>query len=258
VDPAITSVRFNSRSVPILTVGPCTTGDDIASALQLPALRGLIIVNGGTTKPPPELDARLRVLIGEGLIPLVVDRHLALLTGGTDSGIFAIVGQSLAHQRVSHPCIGVAPSRLVTWQGRDDGSSDKSSLPDAIPLEPHHSHFVLVEGENWGDETGVMLDLAAALGRRMPSVAVLAGGGAVTKREILEHVRQRRTIILLAGTGRFADELAGAVQSHAESSDVVVAEIVRDGHLVLEDVWQPPSAFGAAIAKALRLPLREN
>jgi hypothetical protein len=76
-----------------------------------------------------------------------------------------------------------------------------------VPLEPHHTHFVLVDGDAWGDETPALLALAGALARLAPSVAVICGGGAVTRTEVAGHQRAGRPIVAVAGSGRVADEL---------------------------------------------------
>ena len=82
------------------------------------------------------------------LAGLVIEERITVITGGTEAGVFALFGQALAAQGgPAAPCVGVA----IT--GR--------SAPDK--LEPHHTNFVLVEGDTWGDETPVMYRLVAAL-----------------------------------------------------------------------------------------------
>jgi hypothetical protein len=93
----------------------------------------------------------------------------------------------------------------------------------AVPLEPHHSHFVLVDGSEWGDETPMMLELARTLAGDGPSLAVLAGGGPLAHRELLAHVGVGRKVIVLEGSGRVADAVAAAVATGSGFDQEVLA-----------------------------------
>ena len=167
-------------------------GDDLLAALDLPPPRGTVVLNGSTGDLPPDVAARLIPVLGTaGLAGLAAEQGLTVVTGGTDAGIFSILGGAL--DGAGATLIGVAPHGLV---------------PSSVPLEPHHTHMVLVDGERWGDETGVLLELVAALCRRAPCVAVVCGGGPVTRTEVAGHLAARRPVIVLEGSGRFADELA--------------------------------------------------
>ena len=50
-------------------------------------------------------------------------------------------------------------------------------IEDGVPLEPNHSHFVLVQSSEWGDEARKMLELSRAMNARV--VAILVNGGAI-------------------------------------------------------------------------------
>jgi TRPM family ion channel len=184
---------------------PGCAGPALASALGLAGGRPTIVVNGTATELDPSLAPGVAAVLGPpGLAALAATERLVLVTGGTDAGIFSILGQSVADRSV--PLVGVAPRDLVTWPG----CGPPGPRPGAIPLEPHHSHFVLVDGAAWGDETPALLALAAALSDGAGSVAVICGGGPVTRNEALGHARAGRPMVVLAGSGRFADELAAA------------------------------------------------
>jgi hypothetical protein len=184
---------------------PGCAGEALAAALGLAGPRPTVVVNGTAADLDPSLTAGVAALLGpDGLAGLAATDGLALVTGGTDAGIFSVLGRSMADRSV--PLVGVAPRDLVTWPG----CGPPGPRPGAIPLEPHHSHFVLVDGAAWGDETPALLALAAALAEGVGSVAVICGGGPVTRNEALGHARAGRPMVVLAGSGRFADELAAA------------------------------------------------
>lgn len=55
---------------------------------------------------------------------------------------------------------------------------------DTVPLEAHHTDFVLVPSSEWGGETTTMFSLARVLRTRIPAIAVLANGGQISKKEV--------------------------------------------------------------------------
>lgn len=197
-----------------------TAARDIVTALELPPPRALVLLNGGTAELPAALEAQLRSLLADGLARLAAEDGITLLTGGTEAGIFALLGQGIAKWKLPVQCIGVVPSGPIRWPGASSGEAS---------LEPHHSHFVAVAGEAWGDETATMYALAAAFA--CPSLAVFAGGGKITLREMEANVTQQRAMLLIAGSGRKADAVLAA-RGGAETGDTAVRQIARDGRIV--------------------------
>jgi hypothetical protein len=226
-------------------------GEEIQRALQVERPRGLLVLNGGTEELPPEIDARLRSWLRDGLASVVIEQHLTVVTGGTDAGIFRLFGEGV-DGRSTAPCIGVAPAGLVAWAesenaGRETGGEDR------VPLEPHHTHFVLVEGSRWGDETEVLLSLVGALASEAPSLAVLANGGSISKHEVLAHVRARREVVVLAGSGRLADEITDVVAGRTAAKDPEIMEIAA-GPITVLDPQAPASALAELVRARLGSP----
>jgi hypothetical protein len=242
----------NGNRVRALYVSQDTATKQIIDALELPRPRALLILNGGTAEMGAKLQLQLGQLLQDGLARIAAEQQITVITGGTDAGVFALLGHGLAKWGRTAPCIGVVVARLVTWPGR---------IPWWLPrwlfdrsrgsLEPHHTHFVLTDGDRWGAETGTMFTLAAALSAGVPSVAVLASGGLIAREETLHNVRQGREIIVIAGSGRFADELAAVVRGEAEPADAGVAEVVREGRITLFEVGQTPSALADLVAQSI-------
>jgi TRPM family ion channel len=231
---------------------PTISGADAAQALGLSPSRALIVLNGGTAELSPDLSASLRRVLGGGLARVSIEEELPVVTGGTDAGIFAILGQALGGERTA-PCVGVVPAGRVVWGQGDSTAEAESSEEERVPLEPHHSHFLLVEGDEWGIETDAMLALCEALSAGVPSLVVLAGGGAGARREVLAQLHAGREVVVIAGTGRFADALAGASAGTAPMGEET-AEMLRDGRVTVVDVGLDPSD----LADLLRSRLIEN
>src|SRR5437588_2802298 len=220
---------------------PDVDGARLITQLGLPPASAVVAVNGSTaegTSTPALTEA-----IVEGVGGAIINQGWTAVTGATDAGVFSLLGQAaeaLAPRTPRAPWIGVAPLGLVTWPGHP-------SSTDAVPLERHHSHFALVEGDKWGNETRALLALTSALGERgAPSAAVIAGGGAMTRREAAGHARAGRPIIVLGGSGRLADELARAVTNDTQDDDEL-AGILRYGRVVVCDIADGPSSIAAAL-----------
>jgi SLOG in TRPM, prokaryote len=162
-------------------------------------------------------------------IAQIASTHNALIIdGGTQSGVMELMGQGVAKQQQRSMLLGISPAGKVTYPGKTGhrvGSEE-------VPLDPNHSHFVLVETNEWGGETETMYELANVFSEGCPSVAILINGGDIAKNEVLYNVRQRRPIIVIEGSGRFADEVARNI--HAKSSfdsDPDLTEIMSQGKL---------------------------
>jgi hypothetical protein len=247
---AVHSITLAGGRTAIAVAAPANvSGEEAIVALALPRPHGVIVLNGGTTELPADLAATLRDTLGKGIARVAVEQRLTVVTGGTDAGIFSLFGQALGDDRTA-PCIGVVPAGRVTWPERPSPGDRGPEAEELVPLEPHHSHFLLVAGDEWGAETEAMLSLADALGADCTSLAVLAGGGAGSRREILGHVRAGRPVIVLAGTGRLADQLAGVIAG-GSPSDPETAEIASTDLITVVDSAEPSSTLAQLVRAGL-------
>ncbi len=171
--------------------------------------------------------ARCRSLLGGVLVPFVAAHDVALVDGGTDSGVMAIAGAARAALGTSGLHVGVVAAGTVTLPGEPapEGSGDDAPA-DA---EPHHSHLVVVPGSSWGDEAPWLGAVAGALADGRPTVTVLANGGDIAWEDVRLSVGARRPVLALAGTGRTADDLAAQVRDGLATGDAVpLVEVVAD------------------------------
>ena len=215
-----TAVLSSGKQALVLLAPRSAGGREAQAALQLETPRGLLVLNGGTEEPSPEIDARLRSLLRDGLAPVVIEQRLTVVTGGTDAGIFRLFGEALAG-RGRAPCIGVVPANLVA-RAPAEAADGETVAESRVPLEPHHTHFVLVEGGQWGDETEVMLSLVDALSAGAASLAVLA------------------------------DQIADVVTGRASPDDAEMIEIVA-GRITVLDPQASPSALAELVRARLGL-----
>ena len=133
----------------------------------------------------------------------------AVMCGGTDVGVMAAIGKSRGRNGFLFPLIGIAPEGIVTWpEGHRNGNIALSGGEREL-LESHHSHFILVPGNEFGDETKWIVRAATMIATgQNKSVMVLANGGKVSQMDVEEGLNDDRPLIVLAGTGRLADEIA--------------------------------------------------
>jgi SLOG in TRPM, prokaryote len=136
------------------------------------------------------------------------DLNAVVVCGGTDMGIMAEVGQIRVRHGYKFPLVGVTPEELVTWPGGPHSGKFLGWGEKRWQLEPHYSHFILVPGSQFGDESPWMIDTATLLSREHGSVTILINGGEVSRRDIELSLEKGRPVIALSRSGRLADELA--------------------------------------------------
>jgi SLOG in TRPM, prokaryote len=169
------------------------------AALGLASPRPVVVVVGGAAGLDTE-DAGLDPL-GAGIVRAAERCGAVIVDGGTDSGVMRLIGRA-AGGRV--PLVGVVVRALA-------GLPDRPLEGRQAPLEPHHSHFVLVPGSSWGDEAPWISRLAGAIAGEKPSVTVLVNGGEIAWTDVAESVSAGRPVLAVAGTGRTADALVAAL-----------------------------------------------
>ena len=232
---------YKGNEAQILVVSPKASAKEIISHFDLPKPKALIVLNGGTAKIDALLENRIYDLLSNGLAKYACEREVSIVTGATDAGIFYFLGLGLAQWGRTAPCIGVTVSNLVTWDGRWHLPWGKYSRKNKVPLEPHHSHFILVKEDNWGGETKLMYDFIKAYSEGVLSVAIFIGGGNITKKEMQANVRQGRKMILFQGSGRTTDTVITTAVKNQKEVDAMVREIALRGDIIPFSIERKPS-----------------
>ncbi len=131
----------------------------------------------------------------------------AIIDGGTQSGIMALMGKIYAEGKFRFPLIGVAVERMVRWPGFDNPEAHED-------LEPFHTHFIIVPGNTWGDESAWLSESARVLSQGRSSLTLLINGGKISRQDVNLSLQAGRPVLVISGTGRLADELAESPASH--------------------------------------------
>jgi hypothetical protein len=245
---------------------------DILHTLGIEQPKALIMISGSAAGLDEALKPHLVQLFSRGIARAAANMGALIIDGGTHAGVMAMMGQGVADRGRKSTLLGVAPAGKVTYPG----GPAEGSIEDGGALDPNHSHFVLVQSDEWGGETETMYKLAEALANRVldlpppadgdlaavdkakvapaktPVVTVLVGGrpGSIAREEVLRSVRQGWPIIVVQGSGPLADEIARLWQEKPSFiASPVLAEVIADGNIQLF----PPRG---SVAELQRLTIR--
>ena len=236
----------NGNHAVVVTAGRDTDAQGILKALDIAQPHALIMVFGGAKGLDDSRKARLAELFTDAIAPAAVDVGALVIDGGTQSGVMAMMGEALARDGQGCELLGVAPAGKVTYPG----DPSPANIENGTPLEPNHSHFVLVEGDEWGSETDMMFKLAGAL--NVPVATTLINGGSIAGSEALRSVRNGWQLLVVEGSGRFADELSAAVRDGQVTKSVEVSEIARSGRVAVFPVNDPAEKLRNELRRRLR------
>ncbi len=197
------------------------------SAIGLIENRPVLVVIGGASLISDEDLQRLQRLFSEVLAPLAQELGLIVADGGTDAGVMRLMGNAREEISGTFPLVGVSPDGLVKLP--DDGNIS-TELTD---LESHHTHFFLVPGDQWGDESRWLAKIASQITGDYPSVTVLINGGSIALVDAIENLKVHRPLIVIEGSGRLADEIAKAVNYPDQERRPAITELMEIGEITL-------------------------
>lgn len=198
-------IEFSNRNNAELVIA--SRHEDVDQAVKdlgLHSLSPVLVLVGGAGGVTEHQLAIISQVIGH-IAEVTEIAEMAIVDGGTDSGIMTAIGQARDKGRYNFPLVGVAVENLVNWPGEP---SDRPASQDRYPLESHHSHFILVPGQNWGDESESLANVGTVIAGKHHSVTILVNGGNIAKKDISHSLAANRPVLVLSGTGRYADELA--------------------------------------------------
>ncbi|MBW4429354.1 MAG: hypothetical protein KME50_34425 [Nostoc desertorum CM1-VF14] len=201
---------------------------DALKRIGLGGSRSVLVVVGGASNISEADFLRIKRLFTEVLAPIAENLGAYVVDGGTDAGVMQLMGEARTDINAKFALIGVTPENKVALPNQQ-----KSTI-DLTPLEPNHTHFVLVPGNNWGDESPWISHVATVLANKAPSVTVLLNGGEITFEDALSSVNTGRLVVVIAGSGRTADILADALRGQA--TDERAKKLAKSGRLQYIDL----------------------
>ncbi len=259
-------------------VGSQTDLEDVYKMLQeawkLNPPPVLISVTGAATTKNLELSARDEKIFRRGLRSAALQTNAWIVTGGTAAGVMQLVG-SLVHESGRQGsaeqivCLGIAPWGVVdnheamgkTSRGKVFAAKDALAVDELAakgakeaaakqspraPLDPNHSHFILVDDGTTGTfggeiefrtalENRICSDMAALANSEdallpTPMVLVVVGGGVGTLNTIISTLEKDRPCVIMASSGGVSTQVwhyfqHGTLPAFSDKVD-------KDGHPV--------------------------
>jgi hypothetical protein len=162
--------------------------------LGIPRPKKVIVLIGGANGIG--LLDQLAVKKGVEIIArLAEEMNAVVVDGGTQAGIMAEIGNQRKNHKFSFPLIGVVFDNLLSKEE-----------PKNI-LDPNHSHFIFIPGEDWGDESAWIAMIATRIAEGEKSITVLVNGGEISQQDVQHSLNEDRHVFIMRGTGRLADEI---------------------------------------------------
>jgi SLOG in TRPM, prokaryote len=126
---------------------------------------------------------------------LAAETQSVVVDGGTQAGIMTEIGKQRKENRFSFPLIGVVFDSLLM-----------KKAPESI-LDPNHTYFFLIPGDDWGDESAWISKIATHIAGDKKSITVLVNGGQISRTDVGYSILEDRPAFVMRGTGRMADEI---------------------------------------------------
>jgi hypothetical protein len=126
---------------------------------------------------------------------LAEETHSVVVDGGTQAGIMTEIGRQRKQNKFSFPLVGVVFDNLLIKEE-----------PHSI-LDPNHTDFFLIPGDDWGDESGWISKIATSISGNEKSITILVNGGKISRTDVEYSLLENRPTVIMRGTGRLADEI---------------------------------------------------
>lgn len=194
-----------------ITVGAVNIKDyheiqEALTGLAIPRPKTVVVLVGGAGGIKWLEKFPMRKAVGI-VAQLAEETQSVVIDGGTQAGIMTEIGKQRKRNKFSFPLIGVVFDSLLMKE-----------KPESI-LDSNHTHFFLIPGDDWGDESGWISKIATAitsdakttLATGIPniqkSITVLINGGNISRTDVEYSLLENRPTFVMRGTGRMADEI---------------------------------------------------
>lgn len=213
----------------ILPVAHPNSFDELPETWRLLGLtreQPVIVMVGGAGGMSKDDITKVHLFFEKYLVPFVQRKKVAVVEGGTDSGVMAAIGQARKSARADFPLIGIVARDIETVEAM---------------LEPNHTHFIFCPGNNWGDESKWIAAAASTLSGSQPSAAILINGGKITWEDARLNIQYGRQVLIAEGSGRAADVIA--TTSTGRASDPQAISLLRTRKVHVANFFKKPEYF---------------
>lgn len=219
-------IRFSDdKYAPAMRIAPDGDPQTIVDTFGLLTPRPVIFISGGAGGMSDEDIEATRQIMEHGIAAFAHEHNITVVDGGTVAGVMEMIGNAREKNGYKFPLIGVCPSEKVRYPG------STIENPEA-ELHDGHSHFVLVESDEWGGESEMIAKLSRAIAQRQrPKIGVLINGGEIAKKDVYYATAtgdDRIPMLVLQGSGRTADAIDEAFKTQRTDSAIMRAIIQQD------------------------------
>lgn len=235
----------NGNVAEAVRVRPSTEPNGVLALLNMNESAPTIFITGGASAMSEEDILRTQEMIAA--VAEFAEQHRAVIVdGGTESGVMQMVGEARRKGSYLFPLIGVSPFGKISYPGMENPNAEAE-------LEDSHSHFVLVDGEEWGAESDMIVGVAKALsGQGMrPAIGILINGGKIARQEVYLAVSKEIPMLILEGSGRLADEIATAFKT-GKASQRILQAILGGGDIQLISTDEGTGALREKLEKRFK------
>lgn len=241
VEPSVDEMRMSAKKPeaftidfgegkfsPAIRIGPDDDPKLIIERFGLITPRPTIFITGGASQMSDEDIERTREIVYDGIAYFAETHNLTVIDGGTEAGVMQMIGEARKNRGYKFPLIGVCPESKISYPGYQNPAQE-------AVLEDGHSHFVLIDAPEWGDESQMIVNLTRAIANGLPMIGILINGGKIAERDVYLATTQgdnRVPILVLDGSGRTATNIANAFKTGQAASDIIKA-IIAGGDIKL-------------------------
>jgi hypothetical protein len=214
-----------------VTVGAVNINDyheipEALTGLAIPHPKTVIVLVGGAGGIKWLEKFPMRKAVGI-VARLAEETQSVVIDGGTQAGIMTEIGRQRKRNKFTFPLVGVVFDSLLMQE-------EPASILDA-----NHTHFFLIPGDDWGDESGWISKIATSItgdakatlatgaANLQKSITILVNGGNISRTDVEYSLLENRPTFVMRGTGRMADEIT-------LTGNVVAVDISKKPEEILE------------------------
>lgn len=225
-----------------------TEANELRAALDTLGLcspRPTVVVVGGAARLEEARMDGLRPVFAVGIVPIIQKYGAAGVDGGTRFGVMRLLGEARAARQATFPLVGVVADGPVKLRREQAFGHVETAL------EPNHTDFVFVPGDEWGAEAPWIARTATILAGTTGSITILLNGGQIAYSDVEQSIEAGRPVVVISGSGGTADVFTAALTG--ASADERAAGLVKSGLIHAVPLDEP-----AVLAELLTASLGES
>lgn len=245
--PQSFTINFRDGHQAIAThIAPQGDAKAVCEILKLESPRPAIFISGGASNMSTTDIQRTQAIMENGIAKFAEEHGITVIDGGTEAGVMAMIGEARHKHAYQFPLIGVAPNEKIAYPGKPNDHKDAD-------LDDGHSHFVLVEADDWGEESQMIVNLTRAISNYgdRPACGILINGGRIAEHDVYIATakgKHRIPMLILEGSGRAADDIATAFRT-GKTNRAIIQAIIAGGAITLVGLVEGPEAMYKQLKK---------